>query len=271
MTVLAPITNPPTVDPNTLPLPAETLTLVQIAPTLSSSASINNVTSMNEEGVEVNSLPLATSLASIRASASSFFNASEPLLQSTFSNPTSPSASSSTIKPDPWPPLLSLFSSNTSSRTLVPIGAQRGATLSSGSTVTTSSSSAGENKLAKSVGIFFGAEEAGERYRMSSVVSIGELLRFLEEKKTIATESKGKGKEISTGGEGRIMVITIRERDREESAVWEEDEEFNSIANGSLEERMEHDLRRRSRSIFAEEVFALVSFLLSCSFLYQKH
>ncbi|ORY80684.1 hypothetical protein BCR35DRAFT_331750 [Leucosporidium creatinivorum] len=216
LSVVAPLTDPPTVDLNTLPLPPQTLTIVPSVPppAPSSDPSVNPLAH----------LPLATSLSSIRSSASAFFAASEKLLPPEHTPP--PAEGSAPTKraprpPSPWPTLLHLRS--TTSYSLLPIGALSGATLSG----------KGETRAAREVGVFFGCEEAKEAYRRGSVARISDLV--------------GEDKESTT--KGRMLVIELKMEDAVERVVWD---------GGEVERKgAEATLVARSRSAFAEELFSL--------------
>lgn len=258
LSVLSPITNPPTVDPLSLPLPAETLSLIRtIKPKPKDSS---------EEEVESTKLGLAISLDSIKRSANSFFTASELLLGPSTSTSSSAIASTSTLssaKPsDSFPLLLSLLSSSTSSHSFVPLGARPGANLTKGA--------GGSTKLARTVGIFFGCQEASEIWRRSSVATVRDI-------REIVLGDKGKGKEESKKRQGgrKMMITIVRSGGEEERAIWDDDEEDaeNEEMAGEQEEgserelkAVEKELRRRGRSIFAEELFAVVSYPLSLRF-----
>lgn len=229
LSVLSAPTDPPSVDEASLPLPQETLTLVKALPP---PPVIHDST---------NPLPLATSLASLRSSAAAFFNASDSLLgESEISDevrsnpvpspPTTKRRSSPT--PDPWPLLLSLRS--LSARTMIPLGATKGATLTGKS----------DARIARTVGIFYGCEEANERFRAGSVIRIGELL----ERNSLGENGSGMRKKT-----GRKMVLSLRMGEKEERAVWEEKEEVND-----RDDAIETDLKALSRAAFAEELFATV-------------
>ncbi|KAK4691522.1 hypothetical protein P7C70_g9328, partial [Phenoliferia sp. Uapishka_3] len=142
LSVLAPITDPPTVDPATLPLPPETLVLVPSKPPPPPLPT--------DERYPIHAaLPVATSLSSIRDSANAFFKASKDLKE--------------TAKPNPFPTLLHLHHSTT--YPLLPLGARPGATLT------------GKNDLrsARSVGIFYGCPEAREVFRRGAVARVEDL------------------------------------------------------------------------------------------------
>lgn len=151
-----------------------------------------------------NSLPLATSLSSLRSSAQAFFTASDPLFL-----PDEGSAEPSSPKPtrrakassDSWPQLLHLRS--TTAHTLLPLGALRGASLTG----------KGETRAARQVGIFYGCEEAKEGFRRGAVARVEDL-----------------GEE----GMGRTMMVTVTMEGREERVVWEAE---GSGMEGVLEAR----------------------------------
>ncbi|GAA5915238.1 hypothetical protein JCM5296_005905 [Sporobolomyces johnsonii] len=240
LNVLSPATDPPQVDPSTLPLPHGTLTLVPhaVPPPPSSDPSLNPLAA----------LPLATSLDALKSSATAFFRASEDLIPTTGPeedddpNPqvdaSSPPPSSSSKpaarrprsrapRPDPWPTILRLHA--TSARTLVPLGAAKGATLTG----------KGEARIARQVGVFYGCEEAKAEYRRAAVARVGELV----------------GEEVDRRG-GRRMVVeveVVKER-RTDRVVWDERE--GEDEGGDPVEKV---LRARGRSAFAEELFAQVT------------
>lgn len=234
LSVLSPPSDPPAPE-GTLPLAPETLTLV---PTLVPSP-------LSPDPLENNlaNLPLATSLAFIKTAATSFHNASLSLASSIEQNDSPPPSSSSaptprapTQTPDLWPCLLHLHS--TTAYQLLPLGAQRGATLSDSPDV----------RSARQVGIFFGCEEAGENFRRASIARMGEV---------VATVSQvGKGEKF----QGRRLVVRVTLGEGvEEEAVWDQEE---LGADAGLDQRVEDLLARRTRAAFAEELFSLVRFSL---------
>lgn len=226
LSVVAPLSDPPTVDLEALPLPPQTLTIVpSVPPPPPSSDPAQNPLAL---------LPLATSLHSIKGSAEAFFRASEKLLPSP---PASPPATPTTIKkriattsPSPWPTLLHLRS--TTAYTLLPVGALPGASLSG----------KGETRAAREVGVFFGCEEAKEAYRRGSVVRVGDLLKDDGE---------------ATGTKGRILVLSLEMDGQEERVVWNEEQEGTR--------GVEKLLAVRSRAAFAEEMFAVASLFTTLS------
>ena len=165
--MLAPVTDPPSIDPLSLPLPPETLALV---PSLAPPAVASH--DVAPSPFSLVSLPSALSLSSLRSSASSFLSASVAL-----SSPTS----------SPWPTLLHLRS--TTSFTLLPIGASRGATLTG----------KGDVRQAREVGLFYGCPEARESFRRAAVARVDDL--------------NGKHK-------GRRLVLTLETGGRRESVAW---------------------------------------------------
>ncbi|GAA5877664.1 hypothetical protein JCM1840_004975 [Sporobolomyces johnsonii] len=233
LNVLSPATDPPQVDPSTLPLPHETLTLVPhaVPPPPSSDPSLNPLAA----------LPLATSLDALKSSATAFFRASEDLIPTSQDDDqqqidASPPSSASkpprrprsrAPRPDPWPTILRLHA--TSARTLVPLGAVKGATLTG----------KGETRIARQVGVFYGCEEAKAEYRRAAVARVGELV----------------GEDVDRRG-GRRMVVEVEvvgER-RTDRVVWDERE-----GEDEEEDPVEKVLRARGRSAFAEELFAQVT------------
>ncbi|GAA6000600.1 hypothetical protein JCM10207_004570 [Rhodosporidiobolus poonsookiae] len=219
LSVLSAPTDPPDVDPNALPLPQQTLTLVPTAvpPPPSTDPSQNPLAA----------LPLATSLDSLKLSANAFFRASEELIPldeaeqaaaQGASGASSPKPRPRTRAPDPWPTILQLHAS--SSRTLLPLGALPGATLTG----------KGENRTARQVGVFFGCQEAKVDFRRAAVASVGELLQ-----------------EGAAGRTGRKLVVEVETRAKVERAVWDEDAEGEGV---------DKVLSARGRAAFAEELFA---------------
>ncbi|GAA5982619.1 hypothetical protein JCM11641_002602 [Rhodosporidiobolus odoratus] len=219
LSVLSVPTDPPDIDPEALPLPQQTLTLVPTA--------VPPRPSANPAENSLAALPLATSLDALKSSAKAFFRASEeliPLDEAELAAAQGTSASSAskprprTRAPDPWPAILQLHAS--SPRTLLPLGAMKGATLSG----------KGETRAAREVGVFFGCEEAKEDFRRAAVARVSE----------IAEEGAEKRK-------GRKLVVEVEVNGGIERAVWDETEQSDGV---------EKLLRARGRSAFAEEVFA---------------
>ncbi|GAA5901754.1 uncharacterized protein JCM6883_000383 [Sporobolomyces salmoneus] len=238
LNVISPATDPPNVDVNTIPLPHETLTLVSTAvlPPPSFTDPTQN---------PLAALPLAESLESIKLNAKAFFQASEDLIPldeeeqgdaavtQSENNESSPSTSTnrkrlSTRAPDPWPTILSLHSSSPS-RSLIPLGALPGATLTGKN----------ETRSARQVGVFYGFQEAAPQFRRASVARIGELV----------------SSDVERGG-GRKLCVELCEMGGErrvERDVWGDTEgEDKEGDDGGVE----GILKRRNRSAFAEELFA---------------
>ncbi|GAA5998183.1 uncharacterized protein JCM10292_002380 [Rhodotorula paludigena] len=228
LSVLSPPRDPPDVDVNAIPLPQQTLTFVPTAPppNASSDPSANPLAA----------LPLASTLSALKSSANAFFRASEELIPldeaelaaaaAAQSNPTSSPSKPRprTRAPDPWPTILRLHAS--SARTLVPLGAGKGASLSG----------KGEARLAREVGVFFGAHEARPEFRRAAVARVGELL--------------GEGVERRMG---RKLVVQFEAGETRESVVWGPE----AVRDGAgEEEKVEAVLQARAKSAFAEELFA---------------
>lgn len=219
LSVIAPLTHPPTVDLAALPLPPQTLTIVPSVPPPAPSAdsAINPLAH----------LPLATSLASIKSSAAAFFAASEKHLPPEPSLPLDvtgePTKRVLSKPPSPWPTLLHLRSAT--SYTLLPIGALPGASING----------KGETRAAREVGVFYGCEEAKEAYRRGSVARISDLLK----------------EDGEPASKGRVPVVGLKMDDDEERVAWSDlDEELQGA---------EAVLAARSRAAFSEELFAVVS------------
>ncbi|BGO97200.1 hypothetical protein NBRC10513v2_001120 [Rhodotorula toruloides] len=222
LSVLSAPTDPPDVDVNTVPLPQQTLTLVPTAPPPppSTDPSTNPLAAF----------PLASSLDALESSANAFFRASEeliPLDEAELEAAGLSSASSATKAarprtrdPDPWPTILRLHA--TSPRSLIPLGAMKGASLSG----------KGETRTAREVGVFFGCQEAKAEYRRAAVARVGELLQNEAAERT-----------------GRKMVFELDSKGEKERFVWNGEAESNG-------ERVERILQQRSRAAFAEELFA---------------
>jgi hypothetical protein len=136
-------------------------------------------------------LPLAESLEGLKASARAFFAASELLERDkiTLSSTSGGTAKfgiedvkiqqMETAPPSRlWPFLLHLRSSPKTAYSLVPIGAQKNATLS------------GKNEVraARQVGVFYGCEEAKGRFRRTSVIRAGSLMSQIQLGKRRQTE-----------------------------------------------------------------------------------
>lgn len=233
LSVLAPVTIPPSIDPDSLPLPSETLITV---PTLPFATSASDPTLKN--------LGLATSLSTIKSSAAAFFQAFEEIMSTQSPQPApAPEPSSRSSSPsrrtksqapsaDLWTTLLSLRS--TTSYPLLPLGAARGATLTG----------SGESRAARAVGVFYGCEEALTGFRRAAVARVGELLQVVED---------GKRGKMSVNATGRKLVVSLtREGEAEEIAVWDDNE--------GTEERgdLVKVLKQRGRCAFAEELFSIV-------------
>lgn len=180
LSILAPPTDPPSVDFDSLPLPPQTLVSIPVVPRPSPATDD-----------PTNTLPLATSLSSLRSSAEAFFSAADPLFPSA-EDPAELSAPKPTRRAkassDSWPKLLHLRS--TTAQTLLPLGALRGASLTG----------KGETRAARQVGIFYGCEEAKEGFRMGAVTRVEDL-----------------GEE----GTGRTIVVTVAMMGREGRYAWE--------------------------------------------------
>lgn len=257
LNVLSPATDPPNVDINTIPLPHETLTLVPTSvppPPSFSDPTLNPIAG----------LPLAESLETLKLNAKLFFNASEdlipldeeeaaekvnedqePISQQPSAEQTPASATAgttqrkriSTKSPDPWPTILHLHSS-VPSRSLIPLGALPGATLTGKN----------ETRAARQVGVFYGFEEAARDFRRASVAGIRELV----------------SPDVERGG-GRKLCIELCEvggERRIEREVWEDrrdENERETLKTQESDDGVEGILKRRNRSAFAEELFAKVS------------
>ncbi|BGP05440.1 hypothetical protein JCM10049v2_001246 [Rhodotorula toruloides] len=222
LSVLSAPTDPPDVDVNTIPLPQQTLTLVPTAPPPppSTDPSTNPLAA----------LPLASSLDTLKSSANAFFRASEELIPLdeaelaaaglSSASSTTKAARPRTCDPDPWPTILRLHAS--SPRSLIPLGAMKGASLSG----------KGETRTAREVGVFFGCQEAKAEYRRAAVARVGELLHDEAAERT-----------------GRKMVFELDSRGEKERFGWNGEGDADS-------ERVERILQLRSRAAFAEELFA---------------
>lgn len=227
-------------DPNTLPLPAQTLVTVVTLPPICQSAdpTVNDFAS----------LPLANSLAAIKSSALSFFKAFEGIMATTGSGSEiqepstflsappivelSPKKRTKYPPPDLWTTLLQ-FRTRTA-YILLPLGAVRGATLSG----------KGEARIARQVGVFFGCEEMRESFRRGAVARVQELMDVVSADE-YADNHEG----------GRKMVVRLVLSGREDEVVcWDHD--AGSDTRGI--EAMEAVLRKRSRCAFAEELFYIV-------------
>lgn len=223
LSVLSAPTDPPDVDVNAIPLPQQTLTLVPTAPPPSPST--------DPTTNPLAALPLASSLDALKSSANAFFRASEELIPLDDAELEAAGLSSSsptraprprTRDPDPWPTILRLHAS--SPRSLIPLGAMKGASLSG----------KGETRTAREVGVFFGCQEAKAEYRRAAVARVGELLQDEAEERR-----------------GRKMVFEFEEKGDKTRFTWD------GLVDGD-EERVEKILRSRSRAAFAEELFAQV-------------
>lgn len=250
LSVVAPLTDPPTVDLEALPLPPQTLAVTPTVPPRTVPPRLHdNKNASADADMQVNqaALPLATSLASIKASAASFFATADELLsKSTASSPNSATkrtrAAPGSSHPSPWPLLLHLRAS--SSYSLLPLGALPNATLSG----------KGETRAARQVGIFYGCDEAREMYRRASIVRAADLVSSVEEGRQVGrggTQGKGKGKS------GRTLVVDVELDGRSDRAMWLDREDVQNTRShvGALESM----LGSRRRAAFAEELFATVS------------
>ncbi|GAA5936835.1 uncharacterized protein JCM15063_000075 [Sporobolomyces koalae] len=228
LNVLSPATDPPNVDPNTIPLAHSTLGLVRTSTPPLPSADTASSSSLSN-------LALAESLAALKRNAKSFFSASEDLIPleagdatpATVPTSTPSSKRKPTQSPDPWPTILSLHS-NSPGTTLVPLGAA-----SSGATLT----GKGEMRSARQVGVFYGFQEADRAFRNASIARVGELVE-------VDVERQG-GRQLSL--ELSNVSTGISER-----RIWRDvDRDTHEPEDGVKE-----ILRKRNRSAFAEEVFA---------------
>ncbi|GAA6009946.1 hypothetical protein JCM11491_000876 [Sporobolomyces phaffii] len=227
LNVLSPATDPPNVDVNTIPLPHEALTLVPTAVPPAPSYS-------DPRANPLAPLPLAESLESIRRSARLFFEASEHLVPLDDDDDARRTTSRKRTKaPDPWPTILSLHAASPA-RSLVPLGALPGATLTGKHEV----------RAAREVGVFYGCEEAAREFRRASVAAIGELVH----------------PDVERGGGRRFCLEVHHDHgdgdDRDASVerhVWDDDDGRRGRRD---DRRVEAILERRNRSAFAEELFA---------------
>lgn len=232
LSILSPPTDPPAPD---LPLPAGSIIITPAQPDLPPSLdpTINPLAR----------LPLATSLNYIKDSAKAFFVASKSISREMDEGPvastsTSPPpaivgskpAESGPTPPDLWSTILHFHSSTPYA--LLPLGAQRGATLNTAK---------GEERAAHQIGIFFGCEEGGEAFRRAAVSTVESLVR-------------------QEGGQfsGRKMVVLLDFDGRDEVVLWDELEEDEGKGKGKLGD-IENLLRKRGRSAFAEEIFSIIS------------
>ncbi|GAA5857410.1 hypothetical protein JCM8547_002264 [Rhodosporidiobolus lusitaniae] len=223
LSVLSVPTDPPDVDVNSIPLPQQTLTFVPTAvpPPPATDPSVNPLAA----------LPVAQSLDALKSSAQAFFTASEdliPLDQAELAAlaASSPSASRPrprTRAPDPWNAILQLHA--TSPRTLLPLGALPGASLTG----------KGETRTARQIGVFFGCEETKEPFRSAAIARVGEIVEEGAKDRT-----------------GRKLVVEVEtEGGGLERTVWNEQDEGKDA--------VERTLRARGRAAFAEDLFAQLS------------
>ncbi|GAA5821398.1 hypothetical protein JCM10212_000282 [Sporobolomyces blumeae] len=259
LNVLSPATDPPNVDPTTIPLPHESLKLVQ--------TSVPSVPSQTDpEENPLAGFGLAQSLNGLEKSAKLFFQASEELIpleddddndhdqggrtddgrgEHERQGPTLPSSSNDSTRrrrptraPDPWPFLLRLHGTPRLARhRLVPVGALPGATLTG----------KGELRAARQVAVAYACPEAGPLWRRAAVANVRELVH-LE-----ARESRG----------GRRLVIefeTDGSSNDVERSIWDDDEAEDKQRGQQEEDGTPGDvegiLRQRGRSAFSEELFA---------------
>ncbi|GAA5841541.1 hypothetical protein JCM9279_000682 [Rhodotorula babjevae] len=243
LSVLSAPRDPPDVDVASLPLPQQTLSFVPTAPPPRPST--------DPQQNPLAPIPLASSLDALSRSARAFFAASEELvplsddelaaLAASSSSSSADAAATTRPRPrqrarpaDPWPTILRLHHSG--ARTLVPFGAGKGASLAAGK---------GESRTARSVGVFFGAQEAGAGWRRGSVAEVGELLEEGADKR------KGRRLVVEVGVEGA---------GKSERVVWDEegDDAQDAMDEGEKgdEDRVERVLKSRGRAVFAEELFS---------------
>ncbi|KAM0755101.1 hypothetical protein T439DRAFT_345792 [Meredithblackwellia eburnea MCA 4105] len=224
LSVLAPPTDPPSVDVASLPFPQQTLKVVQArpAPPPPSDSSSNPLASLG----------IATSLSSLRSTANTFFRASDELSGTSTAPSTVPADEVLSRTPrerrnnnktdtNIWPDLLRLRLE--SSHNLLPLGASRGASLTG----------KGGARAARDVGVFFGCPEARESFRQGAMSRVGDLVG----QETVQT--------------GRAMVLSLEMGEEKESTLWaptlDDPTEIAEI------------LKARGRSAFAEEIFATLS------------
>jgi len=241
LSVLSAPRDPPDVDVASLPLPQQTLSFVPTAPPPRPST--------DPQQNPLAPIPLASSLDALSRSARAFFSASEELVPLSDDElaalASSSSASDATSRPrprqrvrapDPWPTILRLHHGG--ARTLVPLGAGKGASLAAGK---------GESRTARSVGVFFGAQEAGAGWRRGSVAEVGELLEEGADKRR---------------GRRMVVEVGVEGAGKKERLVWDDegDEAQDAMDEGeqSDEDRVERVLKARGRSVFAEELFSQV-------------
>ncbi|GAA5852164.1 hypothetical protein JCM3766R1_000959 [Sporobolomyces carnicolor] len=256
LNVLSPATEPPNVDPNTIPLAHETLALVPTA--VPPPAPLADPTS----DTSLASLVLAESLASIKHNARLFFAASEDLIPlgqdegtnhesegggegERSKNRTSSAAPPTAKSPDPWPTILSLHA-NSPARSLVPLGAVAGASLTGRN----------EARSARQVGVFYGFEEAAREFRRASVATVAELVSRDVERRG------GRQLEVEMSSPSSDLVeseIWGRQRRRPRQRPRGEDidrEDEDGEGDDEDEGSVEAILTKRNRSAFAEELFA---------------
>ncbi|GAA5979544.1 hypothetical protein JCM10908_002962 [Rhodotorula pacifica] len=230
LSVLSTPTDPPDVDINSIPLPQQTLTLVPTAvPPRPSSDPTTNPLAV---------LPLATSLNALKSSANAFFRASEELIPLdpaeqaalAISAPALARPRQQTRAPDPWRTILRLHAG--SPRPLVPLGAMPGASLTG----------KGETRTARQVGVVYGCPEAREDFRRSAVARVGDLVEEVETRKTDTAAAKKSTR-------GRTLMLELETKAGTQRTAWTGE----SGADTDLVERI---LKDRSRSAFAEELFA---------------
>ncbi|TNY23410.1 Proteophosphoglycan ppg1 [Rhodotorula diobovata] len=242
LSVLSAPRDPPDVDVASLPLPQQTLSALPTVPPPPPPA-------LDPQQNPLAPLPLASSLDALSRSARAFFGASEALVPLSDEELAVLAASSSSASaaprapprqrarpraPDPWPTILRLH--HASPRPLVPLGAAPGASLAAGK---------GESRTARSVGVFFGAQEARAGARAGAVARVGELL---EEG---AAERSGRRLVVEVEG-----AAAVGERER---VVWGQEDEVGLDGGEDAAEEMdkvERVLRARGNAVFAEELFA---------------
>ncbi|KDE03473.1 hypothetical protein MVLG_06035 [Microbotryum lychnidis-dioicae p1A1 Lamole] len=238
LSIIAAPTVATTVDAEALPLPQQTLTIVPSAPPIPLPSSENDDSTNEHTGASTSLLPLATSLASLRESANSFFSASSQVLASTSNSTTSTSTSPSrnpTSKQ--WSTLLHLHTSTPFP--LIPLGARSNASFSG----------QGETRLAKQVGVFYGCAEAAPSFRRAGVAQVEQVLQEVEE----GREGLGKGVGRKTG---RKLVVEVEMEGRgRDWCVWTS----GAAEKEGKEQGVEDMLKQRGRNVFAEELFAVLS------------
>lgn len=155
LSVLMPLTDPPTVDVDSLPLPPETLKLELVHKASQSTSGQAQVDAHDAR------LTLATSLSSTKLVAQSLFRAADPLFDE---------LGAESKRSTAWERVIRLR--HTTFYDLLPLGASAGASFS------------GQPDLvARDLGVFVGCQESREGFRRRAIVRMSDLVDFDDDRK----------------------------------------------------------------------------------------